>query len=176
MRLSQALDDILLIGQLETSRFNFRPELIDISNYAESIISEMRLTMGAKHKVVFASNFHGVLLADLKLIRQIFSNLISNAIKYSSFGSKVLIEIVAEGDNCVIKVKDEGIGIPPEDQANLFEPFHRANNVGEITGTGLGLLITKQAVEMHKGVITFESTSGIGTTFYISIPCNTTSN
>jgi signal transduction histidine kinase len=71
----------------------------------------------------------------------------------------------------MICVSDSGIGIPEEDQPRLFEPFHRAHNVNNIPGTGLGLPITKQAVELHGGDITVETGSG-GTTFIIHLPLN----
>jgi signal transduction histidine kinase len=72
----------------------------------------------------------------------------------------------------MVKVVDQGIGIPEADLQHLFEPFHRAKNVGTISGTGLGLVITKESVELHNGIIAVESQVGIGTTFRVSIPLN----
>ena len=65
---------------------------------------------------------------------------------------------------------DRGIGIPAAEQPRLFEAFHRAGNVGEIPGSGLGLLIVKRCVELHRGIITFDSTEGDGTTFTVRLP------
>jgi two-component system, OmpR family, sensor histidine kinase VicK len=79
---------------------------------------------------------------------------------------------VYDSDSLIFKVQDEGIGIPEADLNHLFEPFHRAANVGTISGTGLGMVITKEAVELHGGTIIVESQVGTGTTFTVSIPLN----
>ncbi|MBE2267633.1 MAG: sensor histidine kinase, partial [Anaerolinea sp.] len=69
-----------------------------------------------------------------------------------------------------LRITDQGIGIPPESLKHLFEPFHRAGNVGAISGTGLGLPIAKEAVELHAGTIAVESQVGVGTTFIVALP------
>jgi signal transduction histidine kinase len=107
---------------------------------------------------------------DEKLLRQILSNLLSNAIKYSLQGSTVQLELVCREGEAIFRVRDEGIGIPPEDQARLFESFHRAGNVGNIPGTGLGLTIVKKSVDLQGGTITVDSRVGGGTTFVVTIP------
>ena len=109
-------------------------------------------------------------LLDKKLIRQAVNNLISNATKYSPPDNMVIVHLKFTLKEVVFSVSDQGIGVPEKDKQHLFEPFHRASNVGVIPGTGLGLAITKDSVEMHGGTITFESQIGIGTTFIISIP------
>jgi signal transduction histidine kinase len=106
-------------------------------------------------------------------MRQIISNLVSNAIKYSPERELIQISLEFVGKVLVLVVRDEGIGIPEVDQAHLFEPFHRAANVGAISGTGLGLVIAKESVELHGGTIGVESQSGSGTTFTIRIPIST---
>jgi len=98
------------------------------------------------------------------------TNLLSNATKYSPEGSTVLFELALEKTTVILNIKDEGIGIPDEDQERLFEAFHRANNVGTIPGTGLGLAIVQKCVEQHNGSITVNSAIGAGTTFTIILP------
>jgi signal transduction histidine kinase len=96
--------------------------------------------------------------------------LLSNAVKYSPQGSPVSFELIKQADQIIIQVKDQGIGIPLEDQSRLFENFHRASNVSTTPGTGLGLSIVKKSVEVHGGNITFVSNVGAGTTFTVKIP------
>jgi signal transduction histidine kinase len=107
---------------------------------------------------------------DKTLLRYILSNLLTNAVKYSPGGGTVQLEIHCGTDQTVIRVADEGIGIPEKDQKRLFEAFHRAQNVGAIKGSGLGLTITKRAVMLHGGSIHFESQVGVGTTFTVTLP------
>ncbi len=107
---------------------------------------------------------------DKKLIRRIINNLVSNAIKYSPDDTTIVITLTYAAEMLALTVRDEGIGIPADDINHLFEPFHRAVNVGTISGTGLGLVIAKEAVELHGGSISLETQVGIGTTFTVRIP------
>ena len=90
--------------------------------------------------------------------------------KYSPEGRTVEFRVARIGTNAVFTVKDSGIGIPEKDQTHLFEAFHRAGNVGEREGTGLGLLIVKRCVELQKGTIAVESVEGKGTAFVVNLP------
>jgi signal transduction histidine kinase len=106
-------------------------------------------------------------------LRQVFTNLLSNAIKFSPSGSVVRLRAWDEPDRLVAQVVDEGVGIPAEDQAHIFEDFFRAQNVGEMGGSGLGLSIVKKIVDAHQGKIWFESPRAPGkpgTTFTVAIP------
>jgi signal transduction histidine kinase len=107
---------------------------------------------------------------DEKLLLHILSNLLSNAIKYSPVNTAVIFSCTCEKETVIFEVKDEGIGIPPEDLERLFESFHRAKNVGDIPGTGLGLAIVHKSVQLHGGQITVKSEVGVGTTFRVSLP------
>jgi len=113
---------------------------------------------------------HFEMWVDAKLMRQIFNNLIGNAIKYSPPKSVVNVVIRLVHTELLIEVSDKGIGIPTADHAHLFEPFFRASNVGVCSGTGLGLAVTKRAVELHGGKIGFRSLPNGGTTFHIRLP------
>jgi two-component system, OmpR family, sensor histidine kinase VicK len=108
------------------------------------------------------------------LMRQIISNLVSNALKYSPSDKLIQIKLSCDAGSAICRVSDEGIGIPLGDLPRLFEPFHRGANVGAISGTGLGLSIAKEAVEKHGGTMSVESEVGKGTTFTVMIPlaCN----
>jgi PAS domain S-box-containing protein len=135
-------------------------------------------------------------LVDLTLVRQILINLLSNALKYSGRDSQIELalsdreEIEANSENSsspspailsnlpkvvVFQVKDNGIGIEPEEKNRIFDAFYRGNNTGNIPGTGLGLTIVKHAVDLHGGKITFDSTVGGGTTFTVTLPLSVNS-
>ena len=109
-------------------------------------------------------------MLDRKLIHKIITNLISNAIKYSPDGKTIYVDVEHQRDVFHLIVRDQGIGIPLEDQAKLFTPFQRARNVDTIQGTGLGLSIAKHAIELHQGSIKFFSQPGEGTTFIVTLP------
>jgi signal transduction histidine kinase len=110
-------------------------------------------------------------LADERLLRQMITNLISNAINYSDPDQPVRFKLLCHNSaQVILRVEDHGIGISEDDQKHLFDPFHRGANVGTIAGSGLGLAITKHAVELHGGTITCDSRLGRGTTFTITLP------
>ncbi|MDM8515862.1 response regulator [Desulfobacterales bacterium HSG16] len=110
--------------------------------------------------------------ANLQNMEEVFSNLITNAIKYSPSGSHITISASIENEYLRVSVKDTGFGIPEEDQPRIFERFYRVKNekTRMITGTGLGLPIVKNIVESHEGMIQMESTPGSGTAFHVYLP------
>ena len=137
-----------------------------------NLIDEMRL-LYAFNPIELILEAEGDAQADLdeKLMRQIVTNLLSNGLKYSPEGTPLRVTLSCPAAQVLIlQVADQGIGIPAADQANLFEAFHRASNVGTIAGTGLGLAIVRRAVELHGGTIDFTSAEGQGTTFTITLP------
>jgi len=109
-----------------------------------------------------------------KIFRNILLNLLSNAVKYSGEYQTIYLDIDANTDSqlVIFQVRDEGIGIPEEDQKKLFNKFYRAKNATNIQGTGLGLTIVKQYVELLNGRISFISKPNLGTTFIIEFPIN----
>ncbi|MGH2414554.1 MAG: sensor histidine kinase, partial [Microcystaceae cyanobacterium] len=107
---------------------------------------------------------------DGGLLRQIFVNLISNAIKYSPDGGDIEFHLIENDLQVIFDIKDKGIGIPIKEQENLFQAFSRGSNVDTIPGTGLGLAIAKVCVELHGGDITLESQVGKGTRVTVTLP------
>jgi signal transduction histidine kinase len=107
---------------------------------------------------------------DPNLVQYILVNLLSNAIKYSPLNGVVRFEVANTEDSLIFRVSDNGIGIPEQDQARLFEPFHRAENTRGIGGTGLGLSIVKSYVEAQHGNIEFQSQENQGAVFTVYIP------
>lgn len=109
---------------------------------------------------------------DPEKMRVVFQNLIENAIKYSTKGGRVFVNVGEDADAVRISVRDTGIGITLADKANIFGKFFRAQNAKaqDSTGSGLGLYTTRKIVERHKGKIWFESKQDEGTTFFVTIP------
>jgi PAS domain S-box-containing protein len=169
-RLVSLLEDVLTLGKAETVGLEFRPVSLNLESYCQIFIEEVQQATKAEERIVFiVKEPCGNVLADEKLLRQIIVNLLSNAVKYSPADSKVYFDLSCNGEQATFRIRDEGIGIPQEDQDRLFQSFHRAKNVGAISGTGLGLVIIQRAVEAHGGTISFESQEGVGTTFIVTI-------
>jgi signal transduction histidine kinase len=103
-------------------------------------------------------------------LRQVFDNLVGNAIKYSNDHGAVAVVMQAEDDQIIMQVTDNGPGIPPKDQAHIFDKFYRASNVSSKSGSGLGLAIVKSIVEAHQGRVWVESVVGKGSSFFVVLP------
>ena len=169
--LKDIMDDVLLLARMQARRVEFNPVKINLDSLCRSVIDEFQSRPDVTHRLIYSCDEQlSEVTLDKKLMRQIINNLVSNAVKYSAADSLIAITLEFENDTLIFKVADQGIGIPEADLKHLFEPFHRAENVGTISGTGLGMVITKESVEMQNGTITVESQVGIGTTFTVSIP------
>ncbi|MUL36848.1 ATP-binding protein [Gloeocapsopsis dulcis] len=172
-RMTQLLDDVLAINKAEAGKLDFNPVPVALDTFCRTLVKEMQLNNGTNHVISFTSQCQYLTVCmDEKLLRHIFTNLLSNAVKYSPQGSTIHFEVSCQNEEAIFQVKDEGIGIPPEEQEQLFEPFHRAKNVGSIPGTGLGLSIVKRLTKLHGGRITVASQVGVGTTFIVTLPFN----
>ncbi|HEY9872948.1 MAG TPA: PAS domain S-box protein, partial [Candidatus Obscuribacterales bacterium] len=172
-QMTQLLNDVLIIGKAEAGKLELNPDPLDLNKFCQELVEEMQLIAGNQHTITFASQCDCTpTYMDEKLLRHIFSNLLSNAIKYSPEGGSIHFEVFCQNGEATFLVKDQGIGIPPEDQQRLFESFHRATNVGTISGTGLGLAIVKNCVDLHSGSIIVASEIGEGTTFKVTLPIN----
>jgi two-component system OmpR family sensor kinase len=110
------------------------------------------------------------MVGDAKLLFQVFSNILSNAIKYSPDGGVIAVDAALANDEVVVAIADHGIGVPAADLDRLFERYHRGSNVSGIVGTGVGLYLVKMVVDMHGGAVTVESKEGEGSRFTIRLP------
>ncbi|MBI5928305.1 MAG: hybrid sensor histidine kinase/response regulator [Chloroflexi bacterium] len=170
-QLMQMLDDLLFISQMESGNLDFKPESLSIGDFLAKIIDEFQAIHSETHHLLFEDRFSGEITLDPRLLRQIAANLISNAIKYSLPVTEIYITLDNhEGQECLLTVQDQGIGIAENDQMHLFEVFKRGSNVGDIGGTGLGLAIVKQAVDFLGGSIRLESQIGVGTKVTVTMP------
>ncbi|MFN8528549.1 MAG: PAS domain S-box protein [Anaerolineae bacterium] len=167
----EIMEDVLQLARIQAGRVEFRPEPGDVYHLCQEIIEEFESQAELHGRLIFECPRIPVTgMFDERLLRRIISNLTHNALKYSPVEKKVILMLTHDDTNIHMMIKDEGIGIPPDDLKHLFEPFHRAVNVGTISGTGLGMTIAKQAVELHGGTLTVNSEVGHGTTLFVTIP------
>ena len=163
--LNSILSDFLNLERLESGKIAVNKESVNLVSLAEEITEEMQLICKKNQHILYQhTGSTGMFLLDSNLIKNAIINLISNAIKYSGEDSFIQFMTEIEDDSCTIMVSDNGIGIPKEEQIHLFEAFFRANNTGNIPGTGLGLNIVKRYISLMGGEVTFESEVGKGTT------------
>jgi signal transduction histidine kinase len=162
------LNDFLSLGKLEEGKVQSKPERVDLVEFTNNLIDEMKPNRkeGQKIKLVTQQVTVPVYL-DPKLLKHIFTNLLSNAIKYSEKGDQILVKLKKGKEKVSLAVTDQGIGIPIEEQDNLFDRFFRAENSINIQGTGLGLHIVKQYTQLMGGKVSFKSEVGKGSTFLV---------
>ncbi|MBP5974122.1 response regulator [Brasilonema sp. CT11] len=175
-QMTKLVDDLLMISTFEFGKATFTPYPFELLQFCSDIIEEQRqIISDDRHQLTFkiTGNTRGF-WGDQKLLRAILVNLVSNAIKYSPDGGNIEVHLMGNDSHAIFDIKDQGIGIPIEDQQHLFESFSRGSNVGAIPGTGLGLAIVKACVELHGGEITVESQQGQGTKVTVSLPKNCT--
>jgi len=169
--LKSIVEDMLQVVRLQDPKAKYVPVLLNLDDMCRSVMDEFESRADVTQQFVYSCDDSlKYVVLDAKLMRQIISNLISNAVKYSLPYKTITVSLKHSDSLLTLKIQDEGIGIPEADLKHLFKPFHRATNVGTIPGTGLGLVITKESVELHGGFITVDSHVGVGTTFTIMIP------
>ena len=172
--MTNLLEEVLVIGKTESGRFGLQTEQINLENFCLEIIEQTKLLATDKHKVIFKNiNAPASIILDTKFFKQIISNLLSNAIKYSPDGGEVTFMISKTSDRhpqLILEFCDRGIGIPLVDQEKIFEHFYRARNVGMIAGTGLGMAIIKNSVEVLGGTIRLTSVEAQGTIIQVQLP------
>lgn len=171
-RILRLLEDILILGKADAGKIEFNPAFIDLELFCEELLGELRLSDDDRHDFMFTyqGKPHQKVPIDEHLLHHILSNLLANALKYSPLHREIELDLQICDRQAIFKIRDRGIGIPPEDMQHLFEAFHRAKNANNIQGTGLGLMIVKRAVDLHSGTISVESKVGEGTTFTAIVP------
>lgn len=164
------------LSQLITELLNFArfsPELelfeVDLNSIIEDTLASEKTKIWRKKAVITLDNLPTV-TCDATLIRQVFQNLIDNALKYSDQGAKVHIGVEESLNHWTLSVSDNGIGIDDKSLSSIFEIFKRAKNVGEIPGTGIGLAFSRRIIQYHQGRIWCESKAASGSTFYFTLP------
>jgi signal transduction histidine kinase len=165
------LDEILFLSKTEAAKIEYNPTVINLENFCRELTDSLQLDAGSQQRIIFTFEGESTQAEmDEDLLNFIFTNLISNAIKYSRENGIIWFDLICKDRLATFRLKDQGIGIPLKDQTHLFETFYRASNVGVIPGTGLGLSIVKKCVDLHGGHIQLESEPGVGTTVIVTLP------
>ncbi len=169
--LTDILNDFLSLDKLEEGVVVAHPENVGINGLVDEIIEEIKGIAKDGQKITYEGLKNGdEVYVDGKILRNIMVNLISNAIKYSNENSPIEIKSKSDQHFLYVDIRDKGIGIPYDDQPHIFDRFYRANNIGNMQGTGLGLNIVKKYVEILAGEISFKSIPDKGTKFSLKIP------
>ena len=171
-RMASMMEDVLLLSRVDAGSVQFRPVSLELAGFCRRLIDEVS---SATHRtspirLTIASDLPAEIRADESLLRHILTNLLSNAVKYSPVGNPVDLSVTAEGGQLRLEVSDTGIGIPPADLGRLFNAFYRGNNVGQVSGTGLGLVVVKRCCDLCDGSVSVRSEEGKGTVFEVRLP------
>jgi signal transduction histidine kinase len=170
-RMRDLIEEVLLLGKVDSGKMKCERVSVDLPALCRRTITDVSAAYGPGCYIGFASEgINGELQLDETLTGIILVNLLNNAVKYSPAGNTVRLTIRSQGNDAIIEVRDQGIGIPAADQKELFKSFHRGGNVGNLPGTGLGLAIVKRCVDLHHGQISFASLENRCTTFTVSLP------
>lgn len=169
--LTSILNDFLSLGKLEEGKIDVKKEVINIDEFTKEVREEITPTLKPGQDLIIEQKSRFVEIStDPRIFRNILFNLISNASKYSDENKRIWIECIQKTDKVDFIIRDEGIGIPKEDQKHMFDRFFRASNAGQVQGTGLGLNIVKRYVDLLGGSISFSSEYGKGSIFTVTIP------
>ncbi len=175
--LAELINNILDLSKIEAGKFNFSTGAVAVEAVCKGVYQINRikaLEKGVKFTYRGSTDLPGCIETDRTMLNQILMNLVSNAIKFTDEGKSVSLTLEADPTAKVLqlKVTDQGIGIPPERQASIFEPFEQADNTitRKYGGTGLGLSITQKLVAILGGTLALESTVDQGSTFSVTLP------
>ncbi|MBP1910704.1 PAS domain S-box protein [Methanolobus bombayensis] len=168
------INDILDISKIEAGKMELYTDIVDVKKSVNEIVTITESLAGRKNISVNVSISEDVpaISADRSKLKQILYNIIGNAIKFTDDGGQVHIEVSGDDEKVIISITDTGIGISPEDQKKLFKPFSQidASMSRRYEGTGLGLALVKELIELHGGRIWVESEPGKGSTFSFELP------
>ncbi|MDE1207930.1 PAS domain-containing sensor histidine kinase [Tenacibaculum larymnensis] len=169
--LNNILNDFLTIDKLEKGKIRYSPSTFKLSKIVNEVVYNANMILKEGQKINYPENIDSFsLYQDEKIVELALSNLVHNAIKYSSENTQIDISITQDNTKTTFKVKDNGIGIPAKDQKNIFNRYFRAENALLTQGTGIGLNIVKNHMENLNGKIYFDSTELNGTIFTIELP------
>ncbi|QCX38585.1 PAS domain S-box protein [Aureibaculum algae] len=165
------LNDFLSLSKLQEGKVVAEPVSFDFIEFSTSLIEEIEGIKKNGQTIILKHQKPSIeVFLDQKFLKHIVFNLLSNAIKYSQEHKEIIFNIATEKQRLLFEITDQGVGIPEEDQTNLFKRFFRAKNTTHIEGTGLGLNIVKSYIELMGGTISLKSDLNIGTTFYVELP------
>jgi signal transduction histidine kinase len=166
------INEVLYVNRIDSNRIEVSLQKISLPGFCTEIFDEIKSLYPGINSTIRIDLKKDYFSIDVAIMKKILNNLILNAFKYNCDNGSVNFIINSEIDKLVFKIIDTGIGIPDNEQKNIFESFTRMTNVQHIKGTGLGLSIVKKSVEQLGGTIFFKSRIGEGTTFTVTIPIN----
>jgi signal transduction histidine kinase len=170
-RMAGMMEEILILSRLDAGKLDFQPKVVDLRAFGRRLVDEVLSATNRRCPIELSlAPALPPAQADERLLAHILTNLLSNAVKYSEPGVRVRFTVEREAGEAVCIIRDEGIGISEEDQQMLFTAFHRGANVGTRAGTGLGLLLVKRCVELHRGKVVIQSQVGNGTIVTVRLP------
>jgi two-component system phosphate regulon sensor histidine kinase PhoR len=178
-RLNLLIEDLLALSKLESRKISLHFELIDVSDSIQRVLEQLDSLIresGALVSTIIPEHLPCI-EADVFRIEQVLYNLLDNAIKHSGkSGAKISVEVSSAASAVIVKICDDGVGIPLSDQPHIFERFYRVHKdrSRDAGGTGLGLSIVKHTVQAHGGSIAVQSRPGAGATFVMSLPISQT--
>ncbi|MCA9904349.1 MAG: PAS domain S-box protein [Anaerolineae bacterium] len=165
------VDDLITLNQASLGKLVPVITSFDLDDLCRRVADHWVGIIGDRHPIVCELPDDVLPIeADMRLIKRVLDNLMSNAVKYSPVGGRVTLLLHLEDDQAVVHVKDEGIGIPEAAKARVFEMFERAENAMHLSGTGVGLAYCRMVVDLHHGAISFNSVPEKGTTFVLRLP------
>lgn len=178
LRMARLVNDLLDVAKIDQRRLILKKDMIDLSKIVDEVVSEISPLMGSRHieLVLKISDKLPKTVGDPERIRMVIENLINNSIKYSFSKGKIEIGLFKKDGRIVFSVKDNGAGIPVEQQGRVFEKFFRSDNAVryQTEGTGLGLFIAKNIIDQSGGRIWFDSIENLGSIFSFSLPIKKT--
>lgn len=171
-KLTNLINDLLDVSKIEGGKLRLNLDNFDLNSLVEEIAENMQVT--TKHLIIKKLGNSGEVYGDRDRVGQVLTNFISNAIKYSRGTDKIIIKTINDKKGVTLSVKDFGVGLTPKEQGKVFERFNRAGQEepGGLPGLGLGLYISSEIINRHKGKIWVESKKGKGSVFYFSLPRN----
>ncbi len=174
LRMEELVLDLITVSRLETVTLPLEKKETSLENLIEEIILKIEpLAESANIEIEFKSQENlPKILADVSQLKQVLENLLDNAIRYTKENSKIEVKLEKRKENLYFEIKDQGVGIPKEDQKYIFQKFFRSKNVlrEKTQGSGLGLYIAKTIIEKLGGKIGFQSQENIGSTFWFTLP------
>ncbi len=170
-RLTALINDLLVVGTMGQGTMDLRKEVFDPRTFVKQIIRNFQKTTST-HTITCTVTCTRDVRADKERIAQVFINLLTNAVKYSPGQKRVIVRVIQSGGKCVVSIRDFGPGIKKSDQRKIFTRFFRTAGAeaGNVSGSGLGLYISKEIIKMHRQRLTVRSAKGKGTTFSFTLP------
>lgn len=170
LNLNSILDEFLSLDRIEEGKINLNLTALDIKELSEEILDQFSELLKKGQHIQYKHEGNRIIISDVNALRHIIINILSNALKYSKENSEVIFTTAVDQNSFVINITDSGIGIPEDEQDNMFEKFFRAKNVTNIQGTGLGLHIVKRFVDLLDGEIDLKSEYEKGTAVTVKLP------